>query len=88
MVQMRNPWKGDDGWTGDYSSTKGGVKFDQLKAALEITQGGIKVEAGKFWMGFEDFVKEYSRVYIGKSQETRTPGGEERVEYRPTIDLD
>jgi len=62
MVQMRNPWKGDDGWKGDYSVTKGGTKYDQLKAALELSQGGIKVEAGKYWMSFADFVKEYSSV--------------------------
>ena len=40
MVQMRNPWKGDDGWTGDYSKTKGGEKWEQLGAALEA-QGGV-----------------------------------------------
>lgn len=34
MVQMRNPWKGDDGWKGDYSKTKGGEKWEQLGAAL------------------------------------------------------
>lgn len=88
MVQMRNPWKGDDGWKGDYSEVKGGEKWSQLKAALKISQGGIKVEAGKFWMSFEDFVKEYSRFYVGFSQESRTAGGVERAEYRPTVDLD
>jgi len=87
MLQMRNPWEGDDGWKGDYSSTKGGPKYDQLKAALKLSQGGIKIENGKFWISFDDFVKEYSRVYIGHSQETRTPGGAERAEYRPAIDL-
>jgi len=39
-------------------------------------------------MSFGDFVKEYSMLYVGHSQETRTPGGAERAEYRPTVDLD
>ena len=88
MVQMRNPWKTDDGWKGDYSVKQGGAKYDQLKAALEVTQGGIKIEAGKFWISFDDFTREYSDFIVGHSQETRTPGGEERADYRPTIDLD
>jgi hypothetical protein len=88
MVQMRNPWKGDDGWKGDYSQFKGGSKWTQLNAALASSQGGLKVEAGKFWISFDDFVKEYSRVFIGFSQETRTANGTERPEYRPSIDLD
>jgi len=87
MVQMRNPWKGDDGWKGDYSKTKGGSKYADLLAALKTHQGGLKEEAGKFWMSFDDCVKEYSTLFIGHSQETRTPGGAERAEYRPTIDL-
>jgi hypothetical protein len=55
MLQMRNPWKGDAGWTGDYSKTKGGDKWEQLGKALEA-QGGIKEEAGKFWISYNDFV--------------------------------
>jgi len=30
MLQMRNPWKGDSGWEGDYSETLGGDKWEQL----------------------------------------------------------
>lgn len=82
MIQMRNPWKGDDGWKGDYSKTKGGEKWTQLGAALEA-QGGLKEEAGKFWMSFDDFVKEYSELIVAYSQESRTASGAERVEYRP-----
>jgi len=88
MVQMRNPWEGPDGWNGDYSVTQGGAKYEDLKAALEVAQGGIKIEDGKFWMSFNDFTKEYSGMEVGHSQETRTLGGEERAEYRPRVELD
>jgi len=55
MLQLRNPWKGDDGWTGDYSKAKGGVHWDNLGTALAAV-GGIKEEAGKFWMSYKDFL--------------------------------
>lgn len=86
MVQMRNPWNGHDGWTGDYSDIKGGEKFEQLKEALNLGNGFVE-ESGKYWMSFDDFTREYADLVIGHSQETRTVGGEERAEYRPTIDL-
>lgn len=82
MVMMRNPW-GSSKWTGAYS-TKGTSTYDALDKAIA---GGIKTEGGKFWMEFGDFVKQYSRVYMAYSQETRTAGGTNRAEYRPTIKL-
>jgi len=87
MVQLRNPWSRHDGWNGDYSDAQGGAKYEDLKAALMTFQGGIKIEVGKFWMSFDDFTKEYYKVVIGHSQETRTVGGEERAEYRPSVEL-
>ena len=86
MVQLRNPWKGNDGWKGDYSETKGGAKWAALVAGLKA-HGGIKKEAGKFWMAYYDFVKEYSGFTLAYSQESRTEGGLERVEYRPLVKL-
>ena len=58
MVMMRNPWKGDSQWKGDYSITKGGDMREQLKKALE-NQGGLKEENGKYWISYVDFCKEY-----------------------------
>lgn len=87
MVQMRNPWKKHDGgWTGDYSETKGGATWTNLVKALEAS-GGLKVEAGKFWMCYTDFLKHYANLVISFSQESMTAGGPERVEYRPLLKL-
>jgi len=84
MVQMRNPWRGDSGWKGDYSEVKGGVKWANLKAALGDS---FKVDAGKYWISWSDFLKEYSSFTVAYSQESRAAGRVHRPEYRPSIKM-
>jgi len=47
MVKMRNPWKGDAEWTGDYSKKEGGEKMrENLIKALEEKEGEFTYEDG------------------------------------------
>jgi len=82
LVMMRNPWKGKAAWNGAYS--EGTSEWTKLNAAVE---GGVKLEDGKFWISYADFIVQFSRIYIGYSHESRTSGGAEKVEYRPSVDL-
>jgi len=87
MVQMRNPW-GSHNWKGKFSDkpTNSAYKadYENLKTALG---SNFKEEGGKFWMAYSDWVKEYSRCYMGYTQESRTSGGAEHTQWRQTIQL-
>ncbi|KAM8939755.1 calpain-1 catalytic subunit [Pelodytes ibericus] len=60
LIRMRNPW-GEVEWTGAWSDSSG--EWNQVDPA-QRQELVIKMEDGEFWMSFQDFLREYSRLEI------------------------
>ncbi|XP_063294115.1 calpain-1 catalytic subunit [Pelobates fuscus] len=59
LIRMRNPW-GEVEWTGSWSdSSSEWNNVDPSEKDLRIN-----MEDGEFWMSFQDFLREYSRLEI------------------------
>ncbi|CAH2325222.1 calpain-1 catalytic subunit [Pelobates cultripes] len=59
LIRMRNPW-GEVEWTGAWSdSSSEWNNVDPSEKDLRIN-----MEDGEFWMSFQDFLREYSRLEI------------------------
>uniref|UniRef100_A0A8C5Q8V9 Calpain-1 catalytic subunit n=1 Tax=Leptobrachium leishanense TaxID=445787 RepID=A0A8C5Q8V9_9ANUR len=59
LIRMRNPW-GEVEWTGAWSdSSSEWNNVDPSERDLRIN-----MEDGEFWMSFQDFLREYSRLEI------------------------
>ncbi|OCT81768.1 calpain-1 catalytic subunit [Xenopus laevis] len=60
LIRMRNPW-GEVEWTGAWSD--GSSEWNSVDAA-DREELRIKMEDGEFWMAFQDFLREFSRLEI------------------------
>uniref|UniRef100_S4RRL7 Calcium-activated neutral proteinase 11 n=1 Tax=Petromyzon marinus TaxID=7757 RepID=S4RRL7_PETMA len=60
LVRIRNPW-GQVEWTGAWSDNapQWGYVSDEDRGRLQVSQ-----EDGEFWMSFEDFLRQFSRLEI------------------------
>ncbi|PIO29860.1 hypothetical protein AB205_0098470, partial [Aquarana catesbeiana] len=59
LVRMRNPW-GEVEWTGAWSDSSNEWNYvDQSERDLRL-----KMEDGEFWMSFQEFLREFSRLEI------------------------
>jgi len=60
LMQIRNPW-GRFEWTGDWSDNSPiWKKYPTIAKELNF----VAANDGSFWMVFEDFLKNYTRIYI------------------------
>ncbi|KAM4617445.1 calpain-1 catalytic subunit [Discoglossus pictus] len=60
LIRMRNPW-GEVEWTGAWSD--GSAEWNSVDPS-QREELRIKMEDGEFWMSFQDFLREYSRLEI------------------------
>uniref|UniRef100_A0A4X2K0Y3 Calpain-1 catalytic subunit n=1 Tax=Vombatus ursinus TaxID=29139 RepID=A0A4X2K0Y3_VOMUR len=60
LIRMRNPW-GEVEWTGPWSDSSS--EWNQIDPSHR-QQLQIKMEDGEFWMSFNDFLREFSRLEI------------------------
>ncbi|XP_053576096.1 calpain-1 catalytic subunit isoform X1 [Bombina bombina] len=60
LVRMRNPW-GEVEWTGAWSD--GSPEWNSVDPA-QREELRIKMEDGEFWMSYDDFLREFSRLEI------------------------
>ncbi|XP_067400078.1 calpain-1 catalytic subunit [Emydura macquarii macquarii] len=60
LIRMRNPW-GEVEWTGAWSDNSS--EWNALEASVG-QQLRIKMEDGEFWMSFQDFLREFTRLEI------------------------
>ncbi|KAM3147402.1 hypothetical protein pb186bvf_000653 [Paramecium bursaria] len=63
IIKMRNPW-GKGEWTGDWSDDSQKWTPELLKR-LEV----VKKDDGIFWIGIQDFCKNYSQLCVSKIHE-------------------
>ncbi|XP_036619534.1 calpain-1 catalytic subunit [Trichosurus vulpecula] len=60
LIRMRNPW-GEVEWTGPWSDSSS--EWNQVDPS-DRQQLQVKMEDGEFWMSFNDFLREFSRLEI------------------------
>lgn len=60
LIRMRNPW-GEVEWTGAWSDNSNEWNSVDPSERDELRN---KMEDGEFWMSFQDFLREYSRLEI------------------------
>lgn len=60
LMQLRNPW-GDMEWNGDWSD---GSPLWNRYPEIARDLGHSEVDDGVFWMSFDDFVRNYSSLYV------------------------
>lgn len=62
LVRVRNPWGNEREWTGDWSD--GSDQWNQLSDEEKEEVGLIYDDDGEFWMSFEDFKSNFTKVEI------------------------
>nr|XP_006136645.1 calpain-1 catalytic subunit [Pelodiscus sinensis]XP_006136646.1 calpain-1 catalytic subunit [Pelodiscus sinensis]XP_025033959.1 calpain-1 catalytic subunit [Pelodiscus sinensis] len=60
LIRMRNPW-GEVEWTGSWSDNSSEWNVVDPSVGQQLR---IKMEDGEFWMSFQDFLREFSRLEI------------------------
>ena len=83
VVQVRNPW-GRHTW--DSSKSSKAADHNAMMEALS-KKTGFQEEGGKFYVLWEDFLREFESVEVALTHESMTAGEANRVEYRPLLSL-
>ena len=62
LIRVRNPWGNEREWNGSWSD--GSEEWNNVPASTKKKLGVTYDHDGEFWMAFEDFVKQFSRITI------------------------